>query len=64
MIFPNFSIGPELDLLFYQNKAGGGLAGHFLRQDQLMFKAQYSFDWTNLRNSGKQLKHAPPSSAK
>lgn len=48
-VFPNFSIGPEVDLLFYQNKAVGALRGHFLRQDQAIMKAQFSFDLFNHR---------------
>ena len=48
-IFPSLSIGPELDLLFYENKSSGALQGTFLRQDQIMMKAQFGFDLFNLR---------------
>jgi hypothetical protein len=63
-IFPSFSIGPEIDLLFYQNKTAGRLRGHFLRQDQLLMKAQWSFDWFNHRKIGKQFEYAPTPASK
>lgn len=62
-IFPSFSIGPELDLLLYENKTVGALRGHFLRQNQLIMKAQFNFDWFNRRNVAKQIEYAPPRSA-
>jgi 5'-nucleotidase, C-terminal domain len=63
-IFPSFSIGPELDVLLYRNKAVGSLNGHFLFQDQLIMKAQWSFDLFNSTDKSKQIKYAPPGSSK
>ncbi len=63
-IFPSFSIGPELDVLLYRNKAVGPLNGHFLFQDQLIMKAQWNFDIFNSRDRGKQIRYAPPASSK
>lgn len=37
--------------------------GHFLRQNQLIMKAQFSFNLFNRRHLTKQLEYAPPSPA-
>ncbi len=58
-IFPSLSIGPELDLLFYENKSSGPLNGAFLRQDQILMKAQFGFDLFNLRKKVDQIQYAP-----
>nr|HEV7954113.1 5'-nucleotidase C-terminal domain-containing protein [Candidatus Acidoferrales bacterium] len=58
-IFPSLSIGPELDLLFYENKSSGPLKGAFLRQDQVLMKAQFGFDLFNLRKKLNQIQYAP-----
>lgn len=63
-IFPNLSIGPEVDLLLYKNASTTLLPGRFLRQDTLMMKAQFSFDLFNSRKMGEQIKYAPPSTTK
>jgi len=63
-LFPSLSIGPEVDLLFYENASAGQLAGHFLRQDQVMMKAQFSFDLFNGRKIWQQIKYAPPATQK
>ncbi len=60
-IFPSLSIGPELDLLFYENKSSGSLKGSFLRQDQILMKAQFGFDLFNLRKKMNQIQYAPAS---
>ncbi|HET6844311.1 MAG TPA: 5'-nucleotidase C-terminal domain-containing protein [Candidatus Angelobacter sp.] len=61
-IFPSFSIGPELDLLFFENKSVGQQKGHFLRQQMLIMKAQFSFDLFNHRKLEDQVVYAPPAS--
>jgi hypothetical protein len=58
-IFPSLSIGPELDLLFYENQSSGPLKGAFLRQDQILRKAQFGFDLFNLRKKLNQIQYAP-----
>jgi len=58
-IFPSFSIGPEVDLLLYQNKTSGTQKGNFLRQDLVMMKAQFSFDVFNSRKKRNQIEYAP-----
>jgi hypothetical protein len=58
-IFPSLSIGPELDLLLYENKSSGSLKGSFLRQDQILMKAQFGFDLFNLRKKMNQIQYAP-----
>jgi hypothetical protein len=60
IIFPSFSIGPELDALLYRNKSVPSLKGHFLFQDQVIVKAQFNFDLFNRRDMKKQLSYAPP----
>jgi len=60
-IFPSLSIGPELDLLFYENKSSGKLKGTFLRQDQILMKAQFAFDMFNRRQKRDQIEYAPAS---
>ncbi len=55
-VFPSFSIGPEVDLLFYENKR----FKNFLRQDKLMLTAQFSFDLFNHRKPTEQIKYKPP----
>jgi 2',3'-cyclic-nucleotide 2'-phosphodiesterase (5'-nucleotidase family) len=63
-IFPSLSIGPEIDFLFYENSSSGPFTTHFLRQDVLMMKAQFSFDLFNGRKAWQQIKYAPPTTAK
>lgn len=70
-IFPSLSIGPELDVLLYRNKTVGPVApsaaplrGHFLFQDQLIMKAQWSFDLFNKHEMPKQIEYAPPTGSK
>jgi hypothetical protein len=58
-IFPSLSIGPEVDLLLYENKSLGTLKGTFLRQDQILMKAQFGFDIFNMRKKLDQLEYAP-----
>lgn len=58
-IFPSLSIGPELDLLFYENKTVGPLQGTFLRQDQILMKAEFDFDLFNMRKKVNQIEYAP-----
>jgi hypothetical protein len=58
-IFPSLSIGPELDLLLYQNKSSGPLTGSFLRQDQILMRAQFGFDLFNVRKKVNQIQYAP-----
>jgi hypothetical protein len=63
-LFPSLSIGPEVDLLFYENASAGALTGHFLRQDVVMMKAQFSFDLFNGRKTWQEIKYAPPATPK
>jgi hypothetical protein len=58
-IFPSLFIGPELDLLLYENKSSGTLQGSFLRQDQILVKAQFGFDLFNRRKKLDQIEYAP-----
>jgi hypothetical protein len=58
-IFPSLSIGPEFDLLLYENKTVGTLRGQFLRQDQIIMRANFGFDWFNLRKTKNQIEYAP-----
>lgn len=61
IIFPSFSIGPEVDVLMFQNKSVPGLKGHFLAQEQFIVKAQFAFELANWRKKWTQIKYAPPS---
>ena len=54
-VWPNFSIGPTLQLLFYRNKVNGD----FLFQKKFGLETTLSFDIFNRRESGVQLKHKP-----
>ena len=54
-IWPSFSIGPTLQLLFYQNKVNRD----FLFQKQFGLEATVSFDLFNSREKAVQLKHKP-----
>lgn len=63
-IFPSLSIGPEVDLLLYQNSSTAQLPGHFLRQDTVMMKAQFNFDLFNSRKLWQELQYAPPPTPK
>jgi hypothetical protein len=74
-VFPNFSIGPKLDLLLYRNQKAldssvklmgvqkdldlKPIGGDFLSQKTFGFEASYSFNWSNRRESGVQLKNKP-----
>lgn len=74
-VFPNFSIGPKLDLLLYRNQKAldssvklmgvqkdldlKPIGGDFLSQKTFGFEASYSFNWFNRRESGVQLKSKP-----
>jgi len=51
-LFPSFSIWARGDLLFYKNASVAQLPSRFLRQDQVMMKAQFSFDLFNSRKRG------------
>ena len=55
MVWPNFSIGPTLQLLFYQNKVNRD----FLFQKQFGIEASFAFDLSNRREKGVQIKHKP-----
>jgi hypothetical protein len=63
-IFPSLSIGPEVDLLLYQNSSTAQLPGHFLRQDTVMMKAHFNFDLFNGRKLWQELQYAPPPTPK
>lgn len=54
-VWPNFSIGPTLQLLFYRNKVNGD----FLFQKKFGLEATFSFDIFNRREKGVQLRHKP-----
>jgi hypothetical protein len=54
-IWPNFSIGPSLQLLLYQNK----VKRDFLFQKQFGFEASFAFDLFNRREKRVQLEHKP-----
>jgi len=63
-VFPNFAIGPSLNLLLYRNQKGlddkfQPIGGDFLSQKTFGFEASYSFNWFNRRESGVQLKSKP-----
>ena len=55
MIWPNFSIGPTLDLLMFQNKRNRD----FFFQRQIGFETKLTFDIFNRREKGVQIKHKP-----
>lgn len=55
MFWPNFSIGPTLDLLMFQNKRNE----KFLFQRQIGFETKLNFDIFNRREKSVQLKHKP-----
>jgi hypothetical protein len=52
MIWPNFSIGPTLELLMYQNKD----KGNFLFQRTLGIEMKFNFDILNRREKGAQVR--------
>jgi len=54
-IWPSFSIGPTLQLLFYRNKVNGD----FLFQKKFGLETTLSFDIFNRREKRVQLKHKP-----
>lgn len=54
-VFPNFSVGPTMQLLFYRNKVNGD----FLFQKNLGLEASFSFDIFNRRETKVQLRHKP-----
>jgi hypothetical protein len=74
-VFPNFSIGPKLDLLLYRNQKAldssvklmgvqkdlnlNPIGFDFLSQKTFGFEASYSFNWFNRRESGVQFKNKP-----
>lgn len=55
MVWPNFSIGPTLDLLLYQNKVNRS----FLFQRQFGIETKLSFEIFNRREKGAQIKQEP-----
>jgi hypothetical protein len=55
LVWKNFSIGPTLDLLLYQNKVNRS----FLFQRQFGFETKLSFDIFNRREKGAQIKQKP-----
>lgn len=54
-VFPNFSFGPTMQLLFYRNKVNGD----FLFQKNFGLEASFSFDIFNLRERKVQLRNKP-----
>jgi hypothetical protein len=63
-VFPNFTIGPSLQLLLYRNQTGldsnfKPIGGDFLSQKTFGLEASFSFDWFNRREAGVQLRHKP-----
>jgi hypothetical protein len=54
-VWPNFSIGPTLQVLLYQNKVNRD----FLFQRQFGLEANVAFDLFNHREKGVQIKHKP-----
>jgi hypothetical protein len=54
-VFPNFSFGPTLQLLFYRNKVNGD----FLFQKNVGMEASFSFNVFNLRERKVQLRNKP-----
>lgn len=59
LVWPNFSIGPTLQLLFYRNKVNGD----FLFQKKFGLEATLSFDIFNRREKRVQLRHKPAAAA-
>ena len=55
MVWPNFSIGPTLDLLMFQNK----INRNFFFQRQIGFETKLTFDIFNRREKGVQVKPKP-----
>jgi hypothetical protein len=55
-IWPNFSIGPTYQLLFYRNK---GTNPDWLTQRQLTIEAVINFDLFNRRERQIQIKNKP-----
>ncbi len=55
MVWPNFSIGPTLDILMFQNKRNR----NFLFQRQFGFETKLNFDIFNRREKYVQIKHKP-----
>jgi hypothetical protein len=63
-VFPNFTIGPSLNLLLYRNQKGldekfQPIGGDFLSQKTFGFEASYSFNWFNRREAGVQIRNKP-----
>jgi hypothetical protein len=63
-VFPNFTIGPSLQLLLYRNQTGldsnfKPIGGDFLSQKTFGLEASFSFNWFNRREAGVQLRHKP-----
>jgi hypothetical protein len=56
-VFPNLSFEPTYSIFLYENK----LDYHFLVQQQYSVKINYSFDWSNLHETGQQLRYKKPS---
>ena len=56
-VFPNLSFEPTYTIFLYENK----LDYHFLFQQQYSVKINYSFDWSNLHETGEQLRYKKPS---
>lgn len=54
-IFPSFSIGPSLQMIFFRNKINRDL----LFQRQFGFEATFAFDLFNSREKGIQVQHKP-----
>jgi hypothetical protein len=55
MVWKNFSFGPTLDLLLYQNKRNRS----FLFQQQWGFETKLNFDIFNRRERGSQIRQKP-----
>jgi hypothetical protein len=56
-VFPNLSFEPTYSVFFYENK----LDYHFLLQQQLSVKINYSFDWSNWHERKQQFRYKKPS---
>ncbi|HEV3220834.1 MAG TPA: 5'-nucleotidase C-terminal domain-containing protein [Candidatus Acidoferrales bacterium] len=55
-VLPNLSFEPTLTIYLYENKVNYD----FLFQRQYMVKINYSFDWTNRHETGRELQYKKP----
>jgi hypothetical protein len=56
-VFPNLSFAPTYSVFLYENK----LDYHFLFQQQLSIKINYSFDWSNWHERAQEFRYKKPS---